>query len=142
MSVKDPKKQVKKEKGGQAPTHEKLAPAHEKGGHQQPADQSENKKKAFDQGIPNNSNTQTGTAQSGYDEKNPKQPGGKQQQEPKVTNQENAITNSEEQNKLDEEPVEEQSGNSKERTDPDIDAPIPDAEKTEKKIPTMKSGSL
>lgn len=95
-----------------------------------------------DQGEHNNANTQTGTAQSGYDEKNPKHPGGKQQQQPKVTNQENEITNSEEQNKWEDEPVKEQSGNSTERTDPEIDQPIPDAEKTEKKIPNMKGNSL
>lgn len=57
------------------------------------------KSKAFDQGLFNNSNTQTGTAQSGYDEAHPKNPGGKQQQQPKVTNQENAITNTDEQTK-------------------------------------------
>jgi hypothetical protein len=100
----------------------------------------EEKKKAFDQGIFNNSNPQTGTAQSGYDEKNPKHPGGKQEMQPKVTNEDNDITNSQEQNIEAEEPVEERSeGNSRERTDPEINAPIPDEEDTEKKIPTMKA---
>ena len=132
MNTQDPK--YKQNKTGQAD-------ANNKAGHAQHPDQQDKKKKAFDEGLPNNSNTQTGTAQSGYDEKNPKQPGGKQQQQPKVTNQENDITNSEEQNKWAEEPVEERSGgNSTERTDPEIDSPIPDAEKTEKKIP--QSGGL
>lgn len=99
-------------------------------------------KKTVDLGMHNNANTQTGTAQSGYDEKNPKKPGGQQQQDPKVTNQENQITNSEEQDKWKEEPVQEQSndsGNSRERTEPEIDSPIPDSEKTEKKIPNADS---
>jgi hypothetical protein len=131
MSIKDPK--AKQDKTGQQGSKDKT-------GNMQQSDQG---KKAFDQGLSNNSNTQTGTAQSGYDEKNPKHPGGKQQQQPKVTNQENDVTNSEEQKKWNDEPVDEQSsGNSKERTDPEIDSPIPDAEKTEKKIPTMKGDSL
>lgn len=108
-------------------------------GEQEQPDRQE-KGRAFDQGLYNNSNTQAGTAQSGYDEANPKQPGGKQQQQPKVTNQENAITNSEEQNKWEDEPVEEKSGgNSTETTDPEI---VPDEEKTVKKIPTMKGGAI
>lgn len=98
-------------------------------------------KTAFDQGLQNNSNTQAGTANSGYDEKNPKKAGGTQQINPKVTNQDNAITN--EQNGKDwdnEEPVDERStGNSTERTDPEIDSPVPGTEKTEKKIPNMKA---
>lgn len=129
MSNQDPKTKAKKDKTGQPGPKGKT----DSGNTQQP-DQG---KKAFDQGLSNNSNTQTGTAQSGYDENNPKHPGGKQQLQPKVTNQENAITNSEEQNKVDEEqePVEEQSsGNAKERTDPETDSP--------KKIPTMKGGAL
>ncbi|AXY78368.1 hypothetical protein D3H65_32185 [Paraflavitalea soli] len=134
MSIKDPKTKGKHDSTGNTGTHEKS-------GYQQ-ADQQDKKKKAFDEGMSNNSNTQTGTAHSGYDEKNPKHPGGKQQQGPKVTNDENTITNSQEQNKVDEEPVDERSGNSAERTDPEIDSPIPDAEKTEKKIPTMKGGAL
>jgi len=94
-------------------------------------------KKAFDQGLQNNSNTQTGTANSGYDEKNPKKAGGSQQLNPKVTNQDNDITNDQ---RDDEEPVNEQSeGNSRERTDPEIDSPVPGTEKTEKKIPNMKA---
>jgi phage repressor protein C with HTH and peptisase S24 domain len=128
MSIQDPKTKTKQDKAGKQ------------------SEQIDKKKQAFDQGLPNNSNTQTGTAHSGYDEKNPKHPGGKQQQQPKVTNQENDITNSEEQNKWAEEPVEERSGgvysggdnsngNSTERTDPEIDSPIPDTERTEKKIP-------
>ena len=130
MSTQDPKTKTKQDKSGKEDNGKKP-------GNMQQPDQQEKKKQAFDQGLPNNSNTQTGTAQSGYDEKNPQQPGGKQQQQPKVTNQENDITNSEEQNKWAEEPVDEQSdgGNSKERTDPEIDSPIPDSEKTEKKIP-------
>jgi|GEM_PF-1227815 len=135
MSIKDPKTKGKHDANGNAD-------AHEKGGQQQGADLRDKKKKAFDEGVPNNSNTQTGTAHSGYDEKNPKHPGGKQQQQPKVTNDENAITNSEEQNKWNEEPVDERSGNSAERTDPEIDSPIPDSERTERKIPTMKGDSL
>jgi hypothetical protein len=130
MSIQDPKTKTKQDKAGNGKQSEQIG----------------KKKQAFDQGLPNNSNTQTGTAHSGYDEKNPKHPGGKQQQQPKVTNQENDITNSEEQNKWAEEPVEERSegayssedrsdGNSKERTDPEIDSPIPDTERTEKKIP-------
>lgn len=105
---------------------------------QQPASPQE-KSRSFDQGLSNNSNTQTGTAQSGYDEKNPKKPAGKQQQEPKVTNQENKITNSQEQDELTEEPVEEKAtGNSNHQADPEIDAPLPEQEPTEHKIPTMK----
>ncbi|MBO9561857.1 MAG: hypothetical protein J7621_03750 [Niastella sp.] len=130
MSIQDPKTKAKQDKAGNGKQSEQI----------------DKKKQAFDQGLPNNSNTQTGTAHSGYDEKNPKHPGGKQQQQPKVTNQENDITNSEGQNKWAEEPVEERSGgvysggdnsdgNSTERTDPEIDSPIPDTEKTEKKIP-------
>lgn len=130
MSIQDPKTKIKQEKAG----------------NDKQSGQIDKKKQAFDQGLPNNSNTQTGTAHSGYDEKNPKHPGGKQQQQPKVTNQENDITNSEEQSKWAEEPVEERSegayssedrsdGNSTERTDPEIDTPIPDTERTEKKIP-------
>lgn len=134
MNIKDPKTKGKHDATGNTDAHGKS--------HQQQGADLRDKKKAFDEGIPNNSNTQTGTAQSGYDEKNPKHPGGKQQQQPKVTNEENAITNSEEQNKLDEEPVNERSGNSAERTDPEIDSPIPDPERTEKKIPTMKGDSL
>ena len=107
---------AKQGKSGRLGTTGKTDP----GNKQQPGQQ-EKKSKAFDQGLFNNSNTQTGTANSGYDENNPKQAGGKQQHNPKVTNQENEITNSEEQNKLDEEPVEEQS-----------------AGITEKKIPIMK----
>lgn len=106
---------------------------------QQKAPSAEEKKKAFDQGISNNSNTQTGTAQSGYDEKNPKHPGGKQEMQPKVTNEDNDITNSQEQNIEAEEPVEERSEDSRKETGPEIDAPIPGEEDTEKKIPTMKA---
>ncbi|NII25868.1 hypothetical protein HB364_12285 [Pseudoflavitalea sp. X16] len=92
MSTQDPKiKKVKPDKANKPGATEKP------GERWQPDPQSP-KSRAFDQGLSNNSNTQTGTAQSGYDETNPKQPGGKQQQQPKVTNQENAITNSEEQN--------------------------------------------
>jgi hypothetical protein len=100
----------------------------------------QNKKKGFDEGVQNNSNTQTGTAKSGYDEKNPKKPAGKQQDNPKVTNQDNDITNGEQERKQwNDEPVNEQSnGNSTERTDPEIDSPLPGVEKTEKKIPLMK----
>lgn len=105
-------------------------------------DEQQKKDQVPDQGIPNNANTQTGTAQSGYDEKNPKQPGGQQQLQPKVTNQENDITNSEEQYKWeeDQEPVQEQSGNAGkdpgvEKTDPSMDSPLPDEEGTDKKIP-------
>ena len=135
MSINDPKTKAKQDKTGQPGQKDKRDT-----GNKQQSDQQE---KAFDQGLPNNSNTQTGTAQSGYDEKNPKHPGGKQQDQPKVTNQDNDITNSEGGKKWNDEPVDEQSsGNSKERTDPEIDSPIPDAEKTEKKIPTMKGGAL
>ena len=42
----------------------------------QQAEPAQEQKKAFDEGLQNNSNTQTGTANSGYDEKNPKKPGG------------------------------------------------------------------
>ncbi len=130
MSIQDPKTKNK----------------HGKADNDKQSGEIDKKKQAVDQGLPNNSNTQTGTAHSGYDEKNPKHPGGKQEQQPKVTNQENEITNSEEQNKWAEEPVEERSGgrlsgeghsdgNSTERTDPEIDSPIPDTERTEKKIP-------
>lgn len=120
MSIHDPK--TKPNKTGRAGNSKKTDP----GQQEKKPDQQDKKKKAFDEGLPNNSNTQTGTAQSGYDEKNPTYPGGKQQQQPKVTNQENAITNSEEQNKLDEEqePVDEQSCDN---------APV--TEKTERKIP-------
>lgn len=120
MNIQDPK--GKQHKTGQANANKKAGQAHQPGQQDKRSDPQDKKKKAFDEGLPNNSNTQTGTAQSGYDEKNPKYPGGKQQQHPKVTNQENAITNSEEQNKLDEEPVDEQSGGNA-------------TEKTEKKIP-------
>lgn len=121
MNTKDPKiKKAKRDKVNQAG-------ATEKPGERWQPDPQNPKDKAFDQGLFNNSNTQTGTAQSGYDERNPKHPGGKQQQQPKVTNQDNAITNSEEQNKCDDEPVQEKSaGNA--------------GKETEKKIPTMKSG--
>jgi hypothetical protein len=115
MSIQDPKTKAKQEKPDQ-----------------------QGKGKAFDEGLQNNSNTQTGTAQSGYDEKNPKKPAGKQQENPKVTNQDNDITNGEKSKQWDDEPVNEQSnGNSTERTDPEIDSPIPGTEKTEKKIPNM-----
>lgn len=120
MSIQDPKTKAK----------------HDKTGKEQQPNQADKKNQAFDQGLSNNSNTQAGTAQSGYDEKNPKHPGGQQQQQPKVTNQENDITNSEEQDKWAEESMgEHAAGNSTERTDPEIDSPIPDSESTEKKIP-------
>jgi hypothetical protein len=106
---------------------------------QEKEEKSEKKSMAFDPGQTNNSNTQTGTANSGYDEKNPRQPGGTQQDDPKVTNQENDITNSEEQNKWSEEPVEEKAiENTSQKTDQDKDAPLPDPEKTERIVPTMK----
>jgi len=127
MATQDPKTKIKQDKNGLADQG--------KTNDQHPSDKHEKKKMAFDPGVTNNANTQAGTAQSGYDEKNPKKPGGKQQEHPKVTNQENDITNSEQQDKWSEEPVDEQSGNSTPRTDPEIDSPIPDAERTEKKIP-------
>lgn len=127
MSTHDPKTKTRQDKGGQTGLHNKSQEKH--------PDQSDKKGQAFEEGLSNNSNTQAGTANSGYDEKNPKRPGGKQQHEPKVTNRDNDITNSEEQNKLSEEPAGEDTGNSKERTDPEIDQPIPDSERTEKKIP-------
>jgi hypothetical protein len=156
MSIHHPKTKTGQDQTGQADKQKKVArpedtglpqhDQHQQQGHQhqkkdKASDQypDQQKKKAFDEGLTNNSNTQTGTANSGYDEKNPKHAGGKQQQHPKVTNQENDITNSEEQHKWAEEPVDEQSGNSAHRTDPEIDSPIPDAEKTEKKIPKGNS---
>lgn len=118
MNTQDPKIKNKKPVKANQP-----GPTENPGKQWQP-DPQHPKGKAFEQGLSNNSNTQTGTAQSGYDEMNPKHPGGKQQHQPKVTNQENAITNSEEQNKCDDdEPVQEKS-----------------AGKLEKNTPTMKSG--
>ncbi|MDF2190280.1 hypothetical protein [Paraflavitalea sp. CAU 1676] len=129
MVIKDPKSKTKQDKSPQTVQQGKSSD-------QRPSDKQEKRSTAFDPGVTNNANTQAGTAQSGYDEKNPKHPGGKQQHNPKVTNQENDITNSEAQNKWSEEPVDEQSsGNSTQRTDPEIDSPIPDSERTEKKIP-------
>ncbi|WP_315822213.1 hypothetical protein [Paraflavitalea speifideaquila] len=156
MSIHHPKTKTGQDKKGLAGKQEKVAPPQHTDQHQQhqpPVDQQQKKGKeldqypdqqpkkgkAFDEGLSNNSNTQTGTANSGYDEKNPKRPGGKQQEHPKVTNQENDITNTEEQDKWEDEPVDEQAGNSTHRTDPEIDSPIPDAEKTEKKIPKGNS---
>lgn len=132
MSIKDPKIKPKHEPAshttGKANKGQQPVPAQEQ-------------KKAFDEGLQNNSNTQTGTANSGYDEKNPKRSGGTQQSNPKVTNQDNDITNTEKSKQWEEdEPVNEQSpGNSTERTDPEIDSPVPGTEKTEKKIPNMKA---
>lgn len=73
----------------------------------------------------------------------------KGRQQPKVTNQEQEITNADRQKQVAEEPVEERSagktGTTRDQAkedrgsnDPEIDMPIPDPEKTEKKIPTMK----
>ncbi|WP_276484381.1 hypothetical protein [Paraflavitalea pollutisoli] len=103
--------------------------------HDKHAEQADKKVSVNDPGVTNNANPKTGTANSGYDEKNPKHPGGKQQQDPKVTNQENDITNTDKQHKWDSEANDHPDGNSKERTDPEIDSPIPDTETTEKKIP-------
>lgn len=132
MSIQDPKTKGKHEPTGHTTGKENKG--------QQP-EPTQEQKKAFDQGLQNNSNTQTGTANSGYDEKNPKRSGGSLQINPKVTNEDNDITNGQKSKQWDdEEPVNEQSqGNSTERTDPEIDSPVPGTEKTEKKIPNMKA---
>jgi len=98
MSMQDPKT-----KGKHEPAN------HTKGNKGQRSEPTPEQKKAFDEGLQNNSNTQTGTANSGYDEKNPKKPGGAQRSNPKVTNQDNDITNTEKGKQWDDEPVDEQS---------------------------------
>ena len=109
---------TQKTKGKQEPTSHTTGNAN-KGQESEPTHE---QKKAFDEGLQNNSNTQTGTANSGYDEKNPKKAGGTQQSNPKVTNQDNDITNTEKGKQWNDEPVDEQSTG-----------------KTEKKIPNMKA---
>lgn len=119
---------------------------------------SDKKRKAFDQGKPHHNTDQPesdtskvtsqsgtgehikgeGTGQSGYKEKNPQRPAKPGEKDhPKVTNQDNKITNTDD----NEEPVEEQSGPTDliDNKDPEIDTPVHDPEKTEKKIPKMKS---
>lgn len=111
-----------------------------KGGQQQKPQQnkSDQQKKAFDKGNQNNSTNQPIT---GHEEKHPRQPATPgQKDQPKVTNQDKDITNSDRQNRIDEEPVDENSKvtDLSDNKDPEIDTPIYDPEKTEKKIPTMK----
>lgn len=149
MSIQDPKTKAGQQQH-QASQH---TPDFIKGSQQQ-------KEEAFSQGAGNNSgNQQFNTSghesgqPKGYKEKNPNQPQQPGQEQPKVTNQENDITNTDQQNRVDEEPVDERSANpgiysgggdddddddDKKDKDPEIDMPIPDPEPTEKKLPTMK----
>lgn len=77
-----------------------------------------------------------GHNQSGYAEKEPRKKPEEGGQQPKVTNEDNAITNTDEQNRIDE--TEGTQGNLSDNKDPEIDTPIYDPEKTEKKIPSIK----
>ena len=96
MNIQDPKT-----KGKHKPASHTTGKAN-KGQQSEPT---EEQKKAFDEGLQNNSNTQTGMANSGYDEKNPKKSGGTQRSNPKVTNEDNDITNGEKGKQWDNEPV-------------------------------------
>ena len=69
-----------------------------------------------------NENFNKGHKQSGYPEKEPKDKPDQSGQQPKVTNEDNDITNNDKQNRIDEEP--------------EIDTPVQIPEKTEKKIPS------
>ncbi|MBO9635030.1 MAG: hypothetical protein J7578_18115 [Chitinophagaceae bacterium] len=104
-----------------------------------PEDRSANKQ----HGDKSNSeqNFDKGHNQSGYAEKEPRKKPNQAGQQPKVTNEENDITNSDQENRIDE--TEEQGKYSGDKSladnqDPEIDTPIHDPEKTEKKIPSIK----
>ncbi len=91
-------------------------------------------------------NFDKGHKNSGYAEKEPRQKPNQNGHQPKVTNQENDITNTDKQNRIDETEEETTSKPGKysddkdlsENKDPEIDTPIHDPEKTEKKIPSIK----
>lgn len=93
----------------------------------------------------NEQNFDKGHKQSGYAEKEPRQKPNQSGHQPKVTNEENDITNTDQQNRIDEtENQGKQPGNYSgdkdlsDNKDPEIDTPIHDPEKTEKKIPSIK----
>lgn len=90
-------------------------------------------------------NFDKGHKQGGYAEKEPKQKPNQSGHQPRVTNEENDITNTDQQNRIDE--TEEQTSKPgkysddkdlSDNQDPEIDTPIHDPEKTEKKIPSIK----
>lgn len=91
--------------------------------------QSKNKGEAFDKGH----------NQSGYSEKEPRKQPEQTGHQPKVSNEDNDITNTDQQDRIDE--IEEGAGtegNLSDNKDPEIDTPIHDPERTEKKIPSIK----
>ena len=153
MSINDPKtkpgqqgKEGQQGKDKSDQQHQGHGQQQQKGNQQQQGGQQQQgsqQKKAFDSGTQNNSTNQPGKNDKGYDEKNPQKPAQPDQRErPRVTNEDNDITNSDKQNRVSEEPVDEQSpGNLADNKDPEIDTPIYDPEKTEKKIPSMKGDS-
>lgn len=92
-------------------------------------DNADKKQESFDKGH----------NQSGYAEKEPRKKPEQGGNQPKVSNEDNDITNTDQQDRIDE--VEEGTGtegNLSDNNDPEIDTPIYDPEKTEKKIPSIK----
>ena len=110
---------------------------------QKPEDKLANKQHGNKDNI--EQNFDKGHNKSGYAEKEPSQKPNQSGHQPKVTNEENDITNTDQQDRIDE--TEDQGTQPgkysddkdlSDNKDPEIDTPIHDPEKTEKKIPSIK----